>query len=526
MTDRALENRYLELPDVRMSLDMSRVEAASDEKIAACREAMSALEKLDAGAIANPDEERMVGHYWLRKPSLAPEGIGNDISDAIKRIQEFADAVHAGSIRPEKEEGFYILLLVGIGGSALGPQLLADALGGVDELMVLKCIDNTDPDGIDRVLDEIGDNLAATLTLVISKSGGTAETRNGMVEVAERYKQAGLSFAKHAVAVTTPQSKLDQRAESEKWLASFPLWDYVGGRTSVTSAVGILPAALQGFNIEEFLQGAAAADDLARAAEPTVNPACQLAMAMHDCRHRGKRNFVVLPYMDRLGLMSKYLQQLIMESIGKTEDRKGNTVAEGISVFGNKGSTDQHALVQQLRDGPNDFLTMFIGVRQTRSVPSMLVDDKATSGDYLHAFLLGTRTALTDVGRETMTLMLDALTERTLGSLLAMFERAVSIYAELANINAYHQPGVEAGKKSAGEELQLRARIIEQLRADTSRGYSAESLAAALDAGDRLPSVMEWLEYLVRQPQPVVSRSAADHPMQATYQAVAEVPAG
>ena len=110
-------------------------------------------------------------------------------------------------------------------------------------------LDNTDPDGIDQVLSSIGKGLAETLTLVISKSGGTKETRNAMLEVRQAYKKAGLDFTKHAVAVTGEGSQLDQLAKKENWLRRFPMWDWVGGRTSVFSAVGLLPAALQGLDI-------------------------------------------------------------------------------------------------------------------------------------------------------------------------------------------------------------------------------------------------------------------------------------
>lgn len=501
MTRRTLQDNYLDLRDIHMALDVSRVEPVSDNLVDRCRIAIDAMERLEAGEPVNIDENRMVGHYWMRDPGRAPQNLGQSITETVNRIRAFVDAVHRGDVRPQQEEGFFILLLVGIGGSALGPQLLADALGDADDLMLLKCIDNTDPDGIDRILDEIGDNLAATMTLVVSKSGGTAETRNGMLEVAERYRQAGLDFARHAVAVTMTDSKLDRQATEEKWLARFPIWDHVGGRTSVTGAVGLLPAALLGFDTEQFLQGAAEADEVTRQPDPMANPAAQLAMALFSCRQRGKRNLVVLPYSDRLSLLTRYLQQLVMESLGKAVNRQGDVVAEGVSVLGNKGSTDQHALVQQLREGPDDCLLLFVGVRKTRSAPSIAVSDTACTSDFLHAFLLGTRTALTDAGRESMTLMLDSLDERMLGSLIALFERTVGIYAELANINAYHQPGVEAGKNSAGEELALRAAIVKLLAENGEDPLSAREVATRLQCDDRLASIYEWLAYLVHQPE-------------------------
>src|SRR5262249_45011403 len=135
--------------------------------------------------------------------------------------------------------------------------------------------DNTDPDGIDRTLAALGGRpaLAETLCVVISKSGGTKETRNGMLEAAAAYKREGLAFARHAVAVTGEGSELDKTAKGEGWLATFPMWDWVGGRTSELSAVGLLPAALQGFDIDAMLAGARAMDEATRVADARKNPA-------------------------------------------------------------------------------------------------------------------------------------------------------------------------------------------------------------------------------------------------------------
>jgi glucose-6-phosphate isomerase len=148
-------------------------------------------------------------------------------------IKQFAADVHAGKIAAEDQKRFEHLLLIGIGGSALGPQFVADALGSSRDPMDIHFFDNTDPDGFDRVFDNIGNYLRQTLVVVISKSGGTKETRNGMVEAETKFKEKGLQFAKHAVAVTGVGSELDKYAEKNEWLARFPMHDWVGGRTSV-----------------------------------------------------------------------------------------------------------------------------------------------------------------------------------------------------------------------------------------------------------------------------------------------------
>src|SRR5208283_978230 len=162
----------------------------------------------------------------------------------------------------------------------------------------------------------------------------------------------------------------------------------------------------------------------------------------------------------RLELFSRYLQQLVMESLGKELDLDGRSVHQGIAVYGNKGSTDQHAYIQQLRDGLNNFFVTFISVSRDQQGEPDYVQDGVTSGDYLHGFLLGTRQALYEKGRESVTLTITEVSPFTVGVLIALFERAVGFYASLININAYHQPGVEAGKKAAGAVIALQLKIL------------------------------------------------------------------
>jgi glucose-6-phosphate isomerase len=322
-------------------------------------------------------------------------------------------------------------------------------------------IDNTDPDGIDRVLTEIGNDLDNTLCIVISKSGGTIETRNGMLEVAAAYRKAGLSFERHSVAITGVGSNLYNLAKSGGWLAIFPMWDWVGGRTSITSPVGLLPAALQGLDIDGMLKGAALCDTITRGTETLSNPSALLALAwFHATRGHGVKDMVILPYKDRLMLFPKYLQQLVMESLGKEKDLNGKVVTQGIAVYGNKGTTDQHAYIQQLREGLNNFFVTFIGVLHDHDMASIEVEPGVPSGDYLSAYLQGTRNALYEKDRESVTITIETLNAQSIGALIALYERAVGFYASLVNVNAYHQPGVEAGKKAAGLVIELQTKAL------------------------------------------------------------------
>ena len=463
----------------------------------AVQQAFSAMAALEKGAIANPDENRMVGHYWLRASKLAPTAdLTKAIDSCLAQIKAFCADVHGGKLLGSTGKKFTQLLVVGIGGSALGPQLVNHALGqpGADK-MAVSFFDNTDPDGIDYVLAQLAGKLPETLVVVISKSGGTVETRNGMLEAAAAFTAAGLAFAKHFVAVTGDGSKLEKTAIAEGWLARFPMWDWVGGRTSELCTVGLLPAALQGIDTDAMLAGAAAMDVVTRSTVTKDNPSALLALSwLYETGGKGLKDMVILPYKDRLLLFSRYLQQLVMESLGKEFDLQGKVVNQGIAVYGNKGSTDQHAYVQQLREGVNNFFVTFIEVLKDRAGSSLQVEPGITTGDYLLGFYLGTRDALSEKDRHSVTVTVNELTPRTLGMMIALYERAVGFYASLVNINAYHQPGVEAGKKAATGVISLQQKLVAALKAAPGQTYTAE--AAANSVGGSPELAYKILEHL------------------------------
>nr|GME00352.1 glucose-6-phosphate isomerase 1, chloroplastic [Ipomoea batatas] len=467
---RQLWKRYVDWlyqhKELGLYLDVSRV-GFSDDFVAQMeprlQKAFKDMEALEKGAISNPDEGRMVGHYWLRSPHLAPNSfLRLQIENTLEAVCKFADDVVGGKIRTPSGGLFTQILSVGIGGSALGPQFVAEALAPDNPPLKIRFIDNTDPAGIDHQIAQLGPELASTLVIVISKSGGTPETRNGLLEVQKAFREAGLEFAKQGVAITQENSLLDNTARIEGWVARFPMFDWVGGRTSEMSAVGLLPAALQGINIREMLAGAALMDEANRSTVVRNNPAALLALCWYWATDGiGSKDMVVLPYKDSLLLFSRYLQQLVMESLGKEFDLDGNRVNQGITVYGNKGSTDQHAYIQQLREGVHNFFVTFIEVLRDRPPGhDWELEPGVTCGDYLFGMLQGTRSALYANDRESITVTVQEVTPRSVGALVALYERAVGIYASLVNINAYHQPGVEAGKKAAGEVLALQKRVL------------------------------------------------------------------
>jgi len=401
--------------------------------------ALKQLQDIEEGKKVNTDENRMVGHYWLRNSNLAPsEEIKREIDNEISKIEDFSKNIDAN---------FKNVLFIGIGGSALGPQFLIDSL---KSNLNFYFFDNTDPNTFKEVLNRI--DLSKTLVTVISKSGGTTETLNAMLETQASFKNKNLNFDAHCVAITCKNSKLDKIAST--WLNKFYIWDWVGGRTSIFSAVGLLPLGLAGHNIKEFLQAGSKMDEICKREDN--NPAMLLALSW---LHSKGKNMLVMPYCYRLILFSRYLQQLVMESIGKEKDLDGNIVNEGLNVFGNKGSTDQHALVQQLRDGKNDFFLSFINVLKTDQGLTKSEND-IKSRDHLFGFYLGTKKALSDSKRKSLTINIKELNHKSLAALIAVYERAVGFYASFLNINAYNQPGVEAGKKAAKKVIELKKKLL------------------------------------------------------------------
>lgn len=515
---------YSDFPSLGLSVDLSRMNFSDDffrKMEPRIQKAFADMAELEKGAIANPDENRMVGHYWLRNSALAPTAeIRQEIDDTLRAIKQFASDVHSGAVQGAKGP-FKNLLVIGIGGSALGPQFVANALGQptTDKLDV-HFFDNTDPDGMDRVLSKIITELGQTLCVVISKSGGTKETRNGMLEAQTSFDRAGLKFHEHAVAVTGKGSELDRYATKNGWIRRFPMWDWIGGRTSELSAVGLLPAALQGLDIDSMLAGAKCCDDLTRQTDVKVNPAAQLALLwFYAGNGKGTKDMVILPYKDRLELFSKYLQQLIMESLGKELDLSGQVVNQGIAVYGNKGSTDQHAYVQQLRDGVNNFFLTFIEVLADRQGEILFVEPQITSGDFLSGFYLGTRQALYENRRESITITVTNINPFAIGVLIALFERAVGYYANLVNINAYHQPGVEAGKKAASAVIELQLKVIKYLEEKKGHALTSLQIASGIGAHGDFETVFKICEHLAANPRGIQKRTEPN-PFDSTYRII------
>ena len=433
--------------------------------------------RLEAGAIKNPDENRKVTHFTDR-PDYCNSAI-------YKEVETFAQEIRSGIIKGSSGRKFESAVINGIGGSALGPQLMQFAINGPywNELSDAKregnlkiyFLDNTDSAGFADVTSVIDPETA--LIVHVSKSGGTQETKNNMISMENFYKERGIDFAAHSAAITMNGSLLDQYARSNNWLRVFEMAESIGGRTSETSIVGHLPAALAGIQFNKFIGGACLMDAWTRNEQILYTPAYLMAAMWYIAgKAKGDRNMVIVPYSDRLILLSRYFQQLVMESLGKEKDLDGKIVHQGLNVFGNKGGTDAHAFIQQLNDGRDDFFITFIEV--LKDAMQLPIDGYTKMGDYLHGFMEGLSAALRSKDRQVMTISIVEADEFNLGMIIALYERAVAVYAELIHVNAFHQPGVQSYKLAAKEILDLRHNMIEKLQAVGCCSGTAAEIAA------------------------------------------------
>lgn len=448
---------------------------------------------IEAGKIKNPDENRKVTHFTDR--------IDYPKSELFQQVETFAKGIQTARIVGAAGSPFTQVVINGIGGSALGPQLMQYAINGPywndmssvqrRNMPKIYFVDNTDTAGIHDLLPVL--NLEETLIVSISKSGGTQETQNNMIAFMQAFEKAGIPFVKHAAAITMRGSKLDKIARGNDWLQVFEMADSIGGRTSETSIVGHLPAALAGIDFKSFLDGACAMDEWTRMFRKTTeNPAYFLAASWYIVgKGKGDRNMVIVPYSDRLLLFARYLQQLVMESIGKEKDLDGNVVHQGLNVFGNKGGTDAHAFIQQLNDGRDDFFATFIEpLKDALNIP---IDNHINMGDYLHGFESGLAAALRAKGRRIIQIRIPDVTPFTLGMLIALYERAVAFYGELVHINAFHQPGVESYKLAAKAIISLHAQLQDSLTSLVPFDGNAAALTEKLGLENSLTRDVEGL---------------------------------
>ena len=363
---------------------------------------------------------------------------------------------------------FENVVVLGIGGSALGTTTLRDALLGPhwnelgdearDHYPRLYVLDNVDPRTVGGLLDRL--DLRKTLFNVVSKSGSTAETMSQYLVVEERLKALlGEDGARgHFLFTTDPESGILRKIANEEGIPALVVPSNVGGRFSVLSSVGLLPAAVVGIDISQLLEGAR--DMMNRCSTPvlTENPAGILATLLHRADTvQGAPIHVLMPYSDRLRSFAAWFQQLWAESLGKAQDREGQVVHVGPTPLPALGATDQHSLLQLLMEGPKDKVVLFMGVEQVDDpveIPSIREEFSALSylGGHSLAELLDTERratmeALRQQGRPNLSIEVEALTPHALGGLFMLFQIATVYAGALYGVDPLNQPGVELSKQ-------------------------------------------------------------------------------
>ena len=437
-------------------------------------ELIAKYKELLNGAVINTGEKRLVLHQLCRGQ------LGGDvIADGVnkrdfyageqQRIAEFADKVHKGIIANASGEPFTTVVQIGIGGSDLGPRAMYIALENWAKAnnklkMEARFISNVDPDDALAVLGSC--DIAHTLFILVSKSGTTLETLTNEALVKSALKDAGLDPAHHMIAVTSETSPL---AKSKDYLAAFFMDDYIGGRYSSSSAVGgaVLSLAFGPETFAAFLKGASEEDKLALNEDIMKNPAMLDALiGVYERNVLEYGTTAVLPYSQGLSRFPAHLQQLDMESNGKSVNRFGEPVSykTGPVIFGEPGTNGQHSFYQLLHQGTDIIPLQFIGFREDQAGRDIEIQGStsqqklcANVAAQIMAFACGkddeNRNKYFAGGRPSSIIVGDKLTPETLGAILAHFENKVMFQGFIWNINSFDQEGVQLGKLLAKRVL-------------------------------------------------------------------------
>ena len=432
------------------------------------------FEALYNGEVVNTGEKRLVLHHMTRGQlgdAVNADGVDKRsfYVEQQNRIAEFANKVHNGEITNAAGEKFTTVVQIGIGGSDLGPRAMYIALENWAKKngafrMEAKFISNVDPDDAAAVLAST--DVAHSIFVLVSKSGTTLETLTNESFVKDALKKAGLDPSKHMIAVTSETSPL---AKSDDYLAAFFMDDYIGGRFSSTSAVGgaVLSLAFGPEVFAQFLEGAAAEDKLSKNEDIRENPEMLDALiGVYERNVLGYPSTAVLPYSQALSRFPAHLQQLDMESNGKSVNRFGEPVdyVTGPVIFGEPGTNGQHSFYQLLHQGTDIIPLQFIGFRNSQIGTDVVIQDStsqqklcANVAAQIVAFACGksddNRNKNFEGNRPSSIIIGDELNPKTLGALLAHFENKIMFQGFLWNVNSFDQEGVQLGKVLAKKVL-------------------------------------------------------------------------
>ena len=450
--------------DVLEALKKLAKEAQLTEKYAA----------LYNGEVINTGEKRLVLHQLTRGQlgdTVTADGVDKRAFyvEQQQKIADFANKVHAGQITNAAGEKFTTVVQIGIGGSDLGPRAMYLALENWAKKndkfkMEAKFISNVDPDDAAAVLNSI--DVAHSIFVLVSKSGTTLETLTNESFVKDALKKAGLDASRHMIAVTSETSPL---AKSDDYLAAFFMDDYIGGRYSSTSAVGgaVLSLAFGPEVFAQFLDGAAAEDALSKNKDVFKNPAMLDALiGVYERNVLGYPSTAVLPYSQALSRFPAHLQQLDMESNGKSVNRFGEQVnyPTGPVIFGEPGTNGQHSFYQLLHQGTDIVPLQFVGYKNSQMETDVVIQDStsqqklcANVAAQIVAFACGksdeNRNKNFEGGRPSSIIIGEQVNPGSLGALLAHFENKVMFQGFVWNVNSFDQEGVQLGKVLAKRVL-------------------------------------------------------------------------
>ncbi|MCR5402465.1 MAG: glucose-6-phosphate isomerase [Butyrivibrio sp.] len=432
------------------------------------------FEALYNGEVINTGEKRLVLHQ-LTRGQLGEKVMADGVDKREfyvkeqKRIADFANKVHSGEITNAKGEKFTTVVQIGIGGSDLGPRAMYLALENWAKRtgnfkMEAKFISNVDPDDASAVLAST--DVEHSIFILVSKSGTTLETLTNESFVTDALKKAGLDQSKHMIAVTSETSPL---AKSDSFLEAFFMDDYIGGRYSSTSGVGgaVLSLAFGPDVFAQFLDGAAKEDKLATEADPLKNPAMLDALiGFYERNILGYGSTAVLPYSQGLSRFPAHLQQLDMESNGKSVNRFGEPIdyVTGPIIFGEPGTNGQHSFYQLLHQGTDIIPLQFIGFKNSQLQNDVNIQDStsqqklcANVAAQIVAFACGKKDDNLNKnfkgGRPSSIIVGEELNPGSLGALLSHFENKVMFQGFIWNINSFDQEGVQLGKVLAKKVL-------------------------------------------------------------------------
>jgi len=426
------------------------------------------------GEVINTGEKRLVLHHLTRGQlgeAVVADGVDKRAFyvEQLEKIEKFVEKVHAGEITNAAGEKFTTVVQIGIGGSDLGPRAIYLALENWAKAngtlkMKAEFISNVDPDDAAGVLSKI--DVAHSLFVLVSKSGTTLETLTNESFVKDALERAGLDPARHMLAVTSETSPLAQNAG---YLAAFFMDDYIGGRYSSTSAVGgaVLSLAFGTEVFGQFLSGAAEADALAKNPDLKSNAAMLDALiGVYERNVLGYPSTAVLPYAQALSRFPAHLQQLDMESNGKSVNRFGEEVnyATGPVIYGEPGTNGQHSFYQLLHQGTDIVPLQFMGFRNSQMGSDVVIQGStsqqklcANVAAQIIAFACGkeddNRNKYFAGGRPSSIIIGDQLTPKALGAILAHFENKVMFQGFVWNLNSFDQEGVQLGKVLAKRVL-------------------------------------------------------------------------